>query len=107
MQQLKNDIQIHNFHFYLFFVSSSPGRIVPVRKILVVRSGNEEIQSAFIISLFYYKTGMIGRIGSTKLVLPKWHKYGTLNRGRKSKNDYLLKIVFWTTLYEMVAAVHR
>ena len=22
----------------------------------------------------------MGRIGSTKLVLPKWHKYGTLNR---------------------------
>ena len=22
----------------------------------------------------------LGRIGSTKLVLPKWHKYGTLNR---------------------------
>ena len=23
---------------------------------------------------------MMGRIGSTKLVLPKWHKYGTYNR---------------------------
>ena len=22
----------------------------------------------------------LGQIGSTKLVLPKWHKYGTLNR---------------------------
>ena len=22
----------------------------------------------------------LGRIGSTKLVLPKWHKYGALNR---------------------------
>ena len=22
----------------------------------------------------------LGRIGSTKLVLPKWHKYGTLTR---------------------------
>ena len=40
---------------------SSPGPFVPVRKILVVRSGNKEIQSAFIISL-----------------------------GRKFKNDYLL-----------------
>ena len=34
----------------------------------------------FLLSQLYYKTGTMGRIGSTKLVLPKWHKYGTLNR---------------------------
>ena len=28
----------------------------------------------------YYKYGTMGRIGSTKLVLPKWHKYGTMGR---------------------------
>ena len=28
----------------------------------------------------YHKYGTMGRIGSTKLVLPKWHKYGTYNR---------------------------
>ena len=33
-----------------------------------------------LLSQLYYKTGTMGRIGSTKLVLPKWHKYGTLNR---------------------------
>ena len=27
-----------------------------------------------------FKTGMMGRIGSTKLVLPKWLSYGTLSR---------------------------
>ena len=66
------------FYFYLIFVRSSPSPFVTVRRILVVRSNNEVIISAFIISL-----------------------------GRKFKNDYPLKIVFWTTLYEMVAAVHR
>ena len=79
VQQLKKMFFKYTvFIFILFFVRSSPGPFVPVRKILVVRSGNEEIQSAFIISI-----------------------------GRKFKNDYLLKTVFWTTLYEMVAAVHR
>ena len=33
-----------------------------------------------VLSPFYYKTGTMGRIGSTKLVLPKWLSYGTLNR---------------------------
>ena len=32
------------------------------------------------LSPYYYKTSMIDQIGSTKLVLPKWLKYGTLNR---------------------------
>ena len=33
-----------------------------------------------LLSPFNYKTGTMGRIGSPKLVLPKWLSYGTLNR---------------------------
>ena len=33
----------------------------------------------FLLSPFHYKTDTMGRIGSTKLVLPKWLSYGTLN----------------------------
>ena len=33
-----------------------------------------------ILSPFYHKTGTMGQIVSTKLVLPKWLSYGTFNR---------------------------
>ena len=37
----------------------------------------------------------LGRIGSTKLVLPKWHKYGTLNRVIRVRSLKRVKI-YWT-----------
>jgi hypothetical protein len=34
----------------------------------------------YVLAPLYYKTGTMGRIGSTKLVLPNWHKYRSYNR---------------------------
>ena len=34
----------------------------------------------YLLAPLYYKTGTMGRIGSTKLVMPNWHKYRSYNR---------------------------
>jgi hypothetical protein len=36
--------------------------------------------TTLLLAPLYYKTGTMGRIGSTKLVLPNWHKYRSYNR---------------------------
>ena len=56
---------------------------LPHRRVTIVKKYflNEYlIGLLLLLSPFYYKTGILGRIGSTKLVLPKWHKYSSLNR---------------------------
>ena len=44
------------------------------------RKNSWVMQNHGLLSPFYYKTGTMGWIGSTKLVLHKWLSYGTLNR---------------------------
>ena len=41
------------------------------------------------LSSYSDKSTYIGRIGSTKLELPKWHKYGTFNRVIRVSNQRL------------------
>ena len=56
---------------------------LPHRRVTIVKKYflNEYlIGLLLLLSPFYYKTGILGRFGSTKLVLPKWHKYSSLNR---------------------------
>ena len=62
----KKDIQKKLHDFSNISLAGPESAIVTKRNLLLLQ--------------FYYKTGTMGRFGSTKLVLPKWLSYGTLNR---------------------------
>ena len=51
-----------------------------------------------ILSPFYYKTGTMGRIGSTSYVLPIWLSYRTLNRVIRVCKDLERPWLRWKTL---------
>ena len=80
-------------NIFIFFSTWIIFYIKNVGHVYIQKQKMKKRTNTGILSPFYYKTGTMVQIGSTKLVLPKWLSYGMFNRVIR-----VVRLWFWKIL---------